>query len=113
MAASALGGQALATLGASPGEDLAATHGGHAGTEAVAALRNKGVTCRICGLSANDKEQEFFDAGADAFMFKPFPCDEISMTNALRRVLYPDQQSDFDKTLSVDKEIEFFGSRRK
>ncbi len=38
MAASALGGQALATLGASPGEDLAAAHGGHAGTEAVAAL---------------------------------------------------------------------------
>jgi CheY-like chemotaxis protein len=33
------------------------------GTEAVKALRAKGVTCRICGLSANDKAKEFLDAG--------------------------------------------------
>lgn len=60
------------------------------GTEAVSALRLQGVTSRICGLSANDIEQEFFDAGADSFMFKPFPCDEKSMTKALWKILYED-----------------------
>ena len=65
------------------------------GTETVAALRNMGVTARICGLSANDKEQEFYDAGADAFMFKPFPCDSAAMTNALCRILYEDHNAAF------------------
>jgi CheY-like chemotaxis protein len=40
------------------------------GTEAVRELRNRGVDARICGLSANDKETEFIQAGADAFSFK-------------------------------------------
>jgi len=40
------------------------------GTEAVRELRKQGVTCRICGLSANDKEMEFLQAGADSFCFK-------------------------------------------
>lgn len=40
------------------------------GTEAVLELRRRGVTCRICGLSANDKELEFLEAGADCFSFK-------------------------------------------
>ena len=40
------------------------------GTEAVRELRNRGVSARICGLSANDKESEFIQAGADAFSFK-------------------------------------------
>lgn len=40
------------------------------GSEAVRELRKKGVNCRICGLSANDKEFEFLQAGADAFCFK-------------------------------------------
>jgi CheY-like chemotaxis protein len=40
------------------------------GSEAVRELRKMGVTCRICGLSANDKEPEFLQAGADAFSFK-------------------------------------------
>jgi CheY-like chemotaxis protein len=40
------------------------------GTEAVRELRRRGVDCRICGLSANDKELEFFQAGADCFSFK-------------------------------------------
>jgi len=62
------------------------------GTETVAALREiKGMSSRLCGLSANDKEQEFYDAGADAFMFKPFPCEAYAMTQELCRVLYMDQ----------------------
>mmetsp|Transcript_42487 Transcript_42487/g.102348 ORF Transcript_42487/g.102348 Transcript_42487/m.102348 type:complete len:947 (+) Transcript_42487:339-3179(+) len=40
------------------------------GTEAVRELRNRGINARICGLSANDKESDFIEAGADAFSFK-------------------------------------------
>jgi CheY-like chemotaxis protein len=67
-------------------------------TEAVKALRAKGVTCRICGLSANDKAKEFLDAGADAFTLKPFPCAPRDLTNELCRALYeePDRASDGD-----------------
>ena len=57
------------------------------GTETVRALRSKGVKSRICGLSANDVEQSFFDAGADAFMFKPFPCQKEIMRRELLRVI--------------------------
>lgn len=58
------------------------------GTETVAELRNRGVTCRICGLSANDKEAEFVEAGADVFTFKPFPCEKGALRQELLRVLY-------------------------
>ena len=58
------------------------------GTEAVQELRNRGVSCRICGLSANDKESEFLDAGADVFTFKPFPCEKGALRQELFRVLY-------------------------
>jgi CheY-like chemotaxis protein len=60
------------------------------GTEAVKALRAKGVTCRICGLSANDKGKDFLEAGANAFTYKPFPCAPRALTNELCRVLYSD-----------------------
>lgn len=60
------------------------------GTETVKALRNAGVHCRICGLSANDKETEFIEAGADVFTFKPFPCEVRALTQELCRVLYSD-----------------------
>lgn len=60
------------------------------GTEATRALRAKGVSARICGLSANDAEQLFLDAGANAFMFKPFPCEKDALTKELLRVLYKD-----------------------
>lgn len=53
------------------------------GTETVRLLRAKGVTCRICGLSANDAETPFMEAGADHFLFKPFPCE----TGPLKRTL--------------------------
>jgi CheY-like chemotaxis protein len=60
------------------------------GTETVAVLRSNGVKARICGLSANDKEMEFKDAGADAFVFKPMPCDANTLTQTLRRILFQD-----------------------
>lgn len=46
------------------------------GSEAVQAMRDKGVDSVICGLSANDVEAQFLSAGADAFMLKPFPCQK-------------------------------------
>jgi CheY-like chemotaxis protein len=58
------------------------------GTEAIKAMRRKGISCRICGLSANDKEGEFLEAGADVFTFKPFPCESKALTQELCRVLY-------------------------
>jgi CheY-like chemotaxis protein len=58
------------------------------GTETVAAMRNKGLKCRICGQSANDKEREFLEAGADAFTIKPFPCEARALTRELCRILY-------------------------
>jgi CheY-like chemotaxis protein len=57
------------------------------GTETVRALRANGVDARICGLSANDMEKNFLGAGADAFMIKPFPCQEGPLTGELLRVL--------------------------
>ena len=58
------------------------------GTETVAALRAKGVPSSICGLSANDKESEFLEVGANAFLFKPFPCTEKELTQELLRILH-------------------------
>ena len=57
------------------------------GTETVRKLRAIGVTCFICGLSANDMEAPFIDAGADSFMIKPFPCKPEPLTKELLRVL--------------------------
>lgn len=51
------------------------------GTETVAAMRANGVTCRICGLSANCMEEAFLDAGADHFLVKPFSTE----INSLRK----------------------------
>jgi len=58
------------------------------GTEAVAEMRHNGCKSRICGLSANDKEIEFLEAGADAFLFKPIPCESKMLRKTLHRVLY-------------------------
>ena len=43
------------------------------GTETVRMLRVRGCRSIICGLSANDKEEEFIASGANGFMLKPFP----------------------------------------
>jgi hypothetical protein len=42
------------------------------GTENVAALGSQSCYSRICGLSANDAETAFLNAGADFFIFKLF-----------------------------------------
>ncbi|KAG7354541.1 PAS domain containing protein [Nitzschia inconspicua] len=60
------------------------------GTETVSELRAKGITSKICGLSANDKESEFMDAGADFFVFKPMPCDASALASLLHRILFSD-----------------------
>lgn len=57
------------------------------GTETIRALRARGVNCLLCGLSANDMEEPFKAAGADAFMIKPFPCKPEPLTQELLRVL--------------------------
>ncbi|KAL3936947.1 MAG: hypothetical protein SGARI_002342 [Bacillariaceae sp.] len=70
------------------------------GSETVSELRAKGITCKICGLSANDKEAEFKDAGADAFLFKPIPCDANALKLVLRRLLFAESQgADLDDAL--------------
>jgi CheY-like chemotaxis protein len=57
------------------------------GTETAHALRAQGVTAIICGLSANQIENSFLKCGANAFIQKPFPCEEEALTNELIRVL--------------------------
>lgn len=58
------------------------------GTETARALRAKGFNSIICGLSANDTEQQFLDAGANVFMFKPFPCEKRALRSEILRVLH-------------------------
>ena len=57
------------------------------GTETVRALRKQGVSCIVCGLSANDMKEEFLECGADAFLLKPFPCKQDELQRELSRVL--------------------------
>jgi hypothetical protein len=57
------------------------------GTETTRALRGLGITSIICGLSANDVEQAFLDAGANVFMVKPFPCKPELLKAELVRIL--------------------------
>jgi CheY-like chemotaxis protein len=61
------------------------------GTETTRALRAKGVTAKICGLSANDVEDLFIEAGADSFMIKPFPCKKEALQQELVRVVFSKQ----------------------
>lgn len=57
------------------------------GTDTVRAMRSRGIQSIICGLSANDMEQEFLAAGANAFMLKPFPCEKKALTMEIHRIL--------------------------
>ena len=62
------------------------------GTETVKLLRERFIdgsssNCIICGLSANDLEQQFLEAGADEFVLKPFPCKKEEMRKEMMRVL--------------------------
>ena len=56
------------------------------GTETVRAMRSRGVTSVVCGLSANDVKAAFLDAGADAFELKPLPCKQDALAEALKKV---------------------------
>lgn len=56
------------------------------GTETTRALRARGVTARICGLSANNVEDAFHEAGANAFLQKPIPCKKDQILEELRRI---------------------------
>jgi DNA-binding response OmpR family regulator len=62
------------------------------GTETVRALRANGVNSIICGLSANHVEEQFYEAGADAFMMKPFPCKTDAFATELRSILRQGKQ---------------------
>lgn len=62
------------------------------GTETTRELRAKGVKSRICGFSANDMEEQFTRAGADAFLIKPFPCEENLLKKELIRILFLENQ---------------------
>ncbi len=57
------------------------------GTETVERLRKWGVGSRICGLSANDLGDAFIDAGADAFLMKPFPSKPEELTKTMLELL--------------------------
>ena len=57
------------------------------GSETVAIMRQRGLQCTICGLSANDKEEEFREAGANCFSMKPFPCEKEKLKHELLRIL--------------------------
>ena len=45
-------------------------------------MRSRGVTSTICGLSSNDVEKPFLQAGADCFVGKPLPTDTQESTEA-------------------------------
>ncbi|KAL3913006.1 MAG: hypothetical protein SGILL_006662 [Bacillariaceae sp.] len=53
------------------------------GTETARLLREQGVTSIICGLSANDMQEEFERCGADHFINKPFPCEPKALREAM------------------------------
>jgi DNA-binding response OmpR family regulator len=53
------------------------------GTETVRELRARGMISIVCGLSANDLEKAFLNAGANAFMIKPFPCERDELMREL------------------------------
>eukprot|EP00980_Cylindrotheca_fusiformis_P016226 scaffold4825_cov132-Cylindrotheca_fusiformis.AAC.3 len=69
------------------------------GTETTRALRAKGVSSRICGLSANDVEIGFFKAGADFFMLKPLPCQADELRQELLRMIYSERNLALEDTL--------------
>ena len=57
------------------------------GSETVHALRSRGVTSIICGLSANDVEASFLGAGANFFIMKPLPTEKEELTQVLFQIL--------------------------
>lgn len=72
------------------------------GTETVPLMRRqaKKATCIICGLSANDLKDQFLDAGADAFMLKPFPCEKKALEQELIRVWGQGQEENVESSVA-------------
>jgi len=66
------------------------------GAETSRALHAQGFKGKLCRLSANDQEQPFLKAGVDAFMFKPFPCEQEALKLALVKTLRA-EEDDEDK----------------
>ena len=58
------------------------------GTETVRELRAQGVNSIICGFSANDMASQFSEAGADAFLIKPFSCQKDALELQLKKILF-------------------------
>ncbi|KAL7559966.1 hypothetical protein ACA910_022456 [Epithemia clementina (nom. ined.)] len=57
------------------------------GTETIHIMRAQGVESRICGLSANDLENNFLESGANYFRLKPIPRDSEAMERWLAKLL--------------------------
>ena len=57
------------------------------GDATVALVRKEGIKSKICGMSANDVEDQFRDSGADGFIFKPLPFRPQPLTGELLRIL--------------------------
>lgn len=57
------------------------------GTETVREMRSNGVDAVICGLSANDLEKQFREAGANGFWVKPFPTGDAVVKREICRLL--------------------------
>ena len=57
------------------------------GTETTQSLRSHGVKSTICGLSANDLADDFFAAGASAFICKPLPVKKEILKELLLEIL--------------------------
>ena len=83
------------------------------GTDTVRALRANGVTSTICGRSANDKAQEFLDAGANTFMSKPFPCGKEGMRAAILRVLEEGEKRLSKAAITTQTEVSLDSSPEK
>jgi signal transduction histidine kinase/CheY-like chemotaxis protein len=62
------------------------------GTETVGALRSQGCDSIICGLSANDVENAFLNAGADFFILKPIPASKEGLARLLRYLVFGKRQ---------------------
>ena len=68
---------------------MASTDKALTGTETCLALRSKyNVKSVICGLSANNIEEGFLSAGANAFLVKPLPTKPDELNGELYRILF-------------------------
>eukprot|EP00980_Cylindrotheca_fusiformis_P001232 scaffold331_cov117-Cylindrotheca_fusiformis.AAC.10 len=56
------------------------------GSEVAVQMRERGIESVICGMSANDVEALFADAGADAFVFKPLPYRKDALLREMNRI---------------------------